>query len=113
MNPWEAYLLGVASTFAVLLLLWLGLRVLEPWIMARAANVQIGFLHVVGMRLRKTDPRVIVPALVALAKREEPMSAGQLEAIYMTLPEDQRTLGGLLRAARPDLVRSGERSGTV
>jgi uncharacterized protein YqfA (UPF0365 family) len=62
MSPWNAYFLGVGTTLALLLILWVALRIAEPWVMAQAAAVPIGFLHIVGMRIRKTDPGVVVGA---------------------------------------------------
>lgn len=100
MSPLEAYIAGVASTVAVLLVIWLARRVLGAWAMAHAAAVPVGFLHIVGMRLRKTDPEVLVGALVVLAKGGEAASPFHLEALYLTLPEDQRNVEHLVKASR-------------
>lgn len=100
MTPITAYFLGVGTTFLLLIAVWLLLRVLGPWAMAKAAAVPVGLLHILGMRIRKTDPRVIVGALVVLFKSDQPVSPLQLEAIYLTLPERDRGVDSLVRAAR-------------
>jgi uncharacterized protein YqfA (UPF0365 family) len=113
MNPWNAYLLGVGTTLALLLILWMGLRIAEPWIMARAAAIPIGFPHILGMRLRKTDPAVVVGALVVLTKADQPIQPLQLEALYMTLPERQRSVDDLVKAARESMATIRQERPTV
>ena len=100
MTLWTAYFLGVGTTFAVLAAGWIVLRIAGPWAMAHAAAVPVGFLHIVGMRIRRTNPDVVVSTLVVLAKSGQPISPFKLEAIYMTLPENARTTDDLLHAAR-------------
>lgn len=100
MTLWTAYFLGVGTTFLVLIAVWLLLRIAEPWAMALASGAPVGFAHILGMRIRKTDPRVVVAALVILTKSGEPISPFRLEAIYLTLPDSERDVDNLVRAAR-------------
>lgn len=104
MDPLSAYFLGVATALGGLTAIWLVLRILGPWITARASGVPLTMLNLIGMRMRKTDPGTIVSTLVILAKLGEMIPVHQLEAIYMTLPHNQRNPTALLRAARPELV---------
>lgn len=100
MTLWTAYFLGAGTTFLMLLVAWIILRIAEPWAMATAAGIPVGFAHVLGMRLRKTDPLVVIGALVVLTKSDQPISPFKLEAIYMSLPDQERDVENLLRAAR-------------
>lgn len=105
MAPVTAFFLGVVSTVVTLIVFWLLLRALKPWIAARFAGVNLGFGQFVGMRLRNTDPNVIVGALVILAKRGESIDPLHLEATYLSLSDDQRTIPGLVDAVRAKLAK--------
>lgn len=113
MEPWTAYFLGVASALVLLPALWLVLRIADPWVMARAANLPIGFFHIVGMRMRQTDPRVVVGALAVMTKSDQPISPLWLEAIYMTLPDRDRDVDALVRAARDNLTATAPQYGVT
>jgi uncharacterized protein YqfA (UPF0365 family) len=109
MEPRSAYLLGVATTFAAGLGVWLLLRLLGPWLLARAAGGPISLLQVFGMRMRGSEPRVIVGAWNALRQLGEDVPLADIEAAYLGLPPTQRAVGAVVLAVRAGLAkRSGQ-----
>jgi uncharacterized protein YqfA (UPF0365 family) len=109
MEPRDAYLLGVATTFAAGLAVWLLLRLLGPWLLARAAGGPITLAQVFGMRMRGSEPRIIVGAWNALRQLGEDVPLVEIEAAYLGLPPTQRDVGTLALAVRPGLgKREGE-----
>jgi uncharacterized protein YqfA (UPF0365 family) len=113
MEPRNAYLLGVATTFAAGLGVWLLLRLLGPWLLARAAGGPISLLQVFGMRMRGSDPRVIVGAWNALRQLGEDVPLADIEAAYLGLPPAQRVVGAVVLAVRPGLAQRGGQEGRV
>ena len=104
MDPRVAYLWGVVTAFGVIGGGWLILRLLAPWFMARATGVPISLVQIFGMRMRGSDPALIITASNTLTRFGEAVSPIDLEAAYLGLPEDQRNLGALLRSVRPALM---------
>ena len=62
MDPRVAYLWGVVTAFGVIGGGWLILRLLAPWFMARATGVPISLVQIFGMRMRGSDPALIITA---------------------------------------------------
>jgi uncharacterized protein YqfA (UPF0365 family) len=104
MEPRTAYLLGVVTGSAGVLLLWFVFRLLSPWIAASATGAPVSLVQVFGMRMRGSDPGLIVVALNTLAKLGETVPAAEVEAAYLGLPADQRNLSALIRATRPSVM---------
>jgi uncharacterized protein YqfA (UPF0365 family) len=65
-------------------------------------------VEALGMRLRHTDVNMIVGAAIALHKVGEPVSLLDLEAAYMALPDNRRTMTDLMRSVRPQAAASLE-----
>ena len=71
---------AVLSLYAVLFFLR---SILRPWIFAVAAGVKIELARLVGMRLRRTNPRIIIDAYVRDRKRGGQLSLDHIEATYI------------------------------
>jgi uncharacterized protein YqfA (UPF0365 family) len=104
MSPQSGFAWGVVATIAGLLLVWWLLRVLSPWLMARASGVPLSMMQVVGMRMRRSDAGLIAATAIAFSKLGEEVPVLELEVAYLTLPESQRTMTDLMRSVRPELV---------
>jgi uncharacterized protein YqfA (UPF0365 family) len=104
MEPRVAYLLGVATAFGGMLVVWVLFRLLGPWVVAWATGAPVSLIQVFGMRMRGSDPALIVTALNTLTRLGERVSPMDVEVAYLTLPVNQRNLGALLRAVRPDVM---------
>jgi uncharacterized protein YqfA (UPF0365 family) len=53
------------------------------WISAYASSVRIGFGQLIGMRLRKVDPRRIVQPLISASKAGLHLGITELESLYL------------------------------
>lgn len=104
MEPRIAYLLGVGTAFGAVLVVWFALRLLTPWLAATAGGAPVSLRQIFGMRVRGSDPGLIVAALNAFVKLGEPVPPEEVEAACLGLPVEQRNLAALVRATRPDLV---------
>jgi uncharacterized protein YqfA (UPF0365 family) len=113
MEPRNAYLLGVATTLAAGLGVWLLLGLLGPWLLARAAGGPITLVQVFGMRMTGADPRVIVGAWNVLRQLGEDVPVVEIEAAYLGLPPTQRDIGTLVLAVRPGLRNRDGQEGRV
>lgn len=104
MDHRTAYFLGVATGLGGVLLVWFGFRLLGPRIAAWATGAPVSLLQVFGMRMRGSDPSLIVVALNTFARLGETVPAAEVESAYLGLPVDQRNLTALIRATRPSVM---------
>ncbi len=86
--------------FVVLVLAWLLLSYipLRLWIAAWAAGVRIGLWALVGMRLRKVPPRVIVEPQINATKAGLHLDVDELEAHYLAGGKVNRVVQALISA---------------
>jgi len=104
MDPRTAYFLGVGTALGGALLVWFVFRLLSPWIAAWATGAPVSLVQVFGMRMRGSDPALIVVALNTFVKMGETVPPAEVEAAYLGLPIDQRNLVALIRATRPGVM---------
>jgi uncharacterized protein YqfA (UPF0365 family) len=72
--------LGVIGIYSLLLLLGV---VLRPWLYAKASGVDVMVRQLIGMRLRRVDPRLVIAAYVRDPKRGGHHSLDVIEATYL------------------------------
>ncbi|MCM8813426.1 MAG: flotillin-like protein FloA [Candidatus Omnitrophica bacterium] len=97
------FLLGAISLFAYFIPLRL-------WISAIAAGVHISLFSLIGMRLRKVDPHVIVPAMIAVHKAGLTLTPDSLEAHYLAGGDVIRVVKALISADKANLDLKFERA---
>ncbi len=86
---------GVGLVLAWLLLSYIPLRL---WIAAWAAGVRIGLGSLVGMRLRKVPPRVVVDPQINATKAGLHLNLDELEAHYLAGGQVNRVVQALISA---------------
>jgi len=103
--------------FFVLFLIFLGFLFLfgyfipvRLWISALAAGVRVGLFSLVGMRLRKVDPNVIVPSMIMLHKAGLSISGDKLEAHYLAGGNVLNVIKALISADKANIPLSFERA---
>jgi uncharacterized protein YqfA (UPF0365 family) len=81
----DLILLSVAAfAFAVALIFLLIFFVhFRLWLQAMLTGTPISFFDIIGMRLRKTPPELIVRATIALRMRGTRVSAREVEVCYL------------------------------
>lgn len=83
------------------------------WISALAANVKIGIFNLVGMRLRRVPPRLIVTTLIKSGKAGLNISTNQLEAHFLAGGNVDRVVNALIAAERADIPLLFERAAAI
>jgi len=74
------------------------------WISALAAGVRIGIFQLVGMRLRRIPPGLIVNCKIKSAKAGIEISTNQLEAHYLAGGNVDRVVNALIAAERANIT---------
>ncbi len=80
------------------------------WISALAANVQIGIITLIGMRLRRVPPSQIVNPMIKAHKAGLELTSNQLEAHYLAGGNVDRVVDALIAAERANIPLPFERA---
>lgn len=83
------------------------------WISALAAGVRIGIFTLIGMRLRRVSPALIVGALIKADKAGLNVTVNQLEAHYLAGGNVDRVVNSLIAAERADIPLAFERAAAI
>lgn len=83
---------------------------LRLWIAALAAGVKINLFSLVGMRLRKVDPNVIVPSMIMLHKAGISVVIDKLEAHFLAGGNVFNVSKSLISADKANIPLSFERA---
>lgn len=83
------------------------------WISALAANVHVGILTLVGMRLRRVIPSRIVNPLIKATKAGIDLPINKLEAHYLAGGNVDRVVNALIAAQRADIPLEFERAAAI
>jgi uncharacterized protein YqfA (UPF0365 family) len=74
-------------------------------VVAKASGVDIEIPRLIGMRLRRTDPKVVVGAFVRDRKRGGHHSLDVIEAVYIAFKQDVERGGDLLELVDRETAR--------
>jgi uncharacterized protein YqfA (UPF0365 family) len=80
------------------------------WIAAIAAGVRIGVFSMIGMRLRKVDPHVIINSMIMLHKAGLSVITDRMEAHYLAGGDVIRVVKALISADKANLDLKFERA---
>jgi len=83
------------------------------WISALAAGVHIGIFTLVGMRLRRVPPGLIVSSLIKSEKAGIKANVNQLEAHYLAGGNVDRVVNALIAAERANIPLPFERAAAI
>ncbi|MDP8253006.1 MAG: flotillin-like protein FloA [Candidatus Kaelpia aquatica] len=86
---------------------------LRLWVAALAAGVKLNLLSLVGMRLRKVDPNIIVPSLIMLHKAGLATEINQMEAHYLAGGNVLNVIKALISADKAEIVLNFERAAAI
>ena len=113
MEPTGLFL--IFGIFLVLVLVWLFLWAIPValWISALAARVKVGLLTLVGMRLRRVPPPLIVNQLIAATKAGLTLNIDSLEAHYLAGGNVAAVVHALIAADKASIELSFERAAAI
>lgn len=83
------------------------------WISALAANTKIGIFTLIGMRLRRVPPALIVNNLIKSDKAGISVTTNQLEAHYLAGGNVDRVVNALIAATRANIPLPFERAAAI
>jgi uncharacterized protein YqfA (UPF0365 family) len=83
------------------------------WISAVAAKVRISLFSLIGMRLRRVPPALIVNQLIAATKAGLPLSSDLLEAHYLAGGNVSAVVNALIAADKASIDLSFERAAAI
>jgi len=102
----------IAAAF-LFLVLFFNFVPVTLWISALAANVRVGILTLVGMRLRRVVPARIVNPLIKAVKAGLNISINKLEAHYLAGGNVDRVVNSLIAAQRANIALEFERAAAI
>jgi len=111
MSPWVIFFIIIAIVFFI----WLFFTFIPIalWISAVAANVKIGILTLIGMRLRRVPPvRIVIPQIKA-SKAGLDISINKLEAHFLAGGNVDRLVNALIAAQRANIALEFERAAAI
>jgi len=105
----------IFSIFFLLVLIWLFLWAVPVplWISAIAARVKISLFSLVGMRLRRVPPPMIVNQLIAATKAGLTLNSDALEAHFLAGGNVAAVVHALIAADKASIELSFERAAAI
>jgi len=85
---------------AVVVMLFFWLIPVRLWVAGLASGVTVSPFSFIGMRMRKVNPRVVMPPLITLRKAGIDVSASQIESHYLAGGNIHNVVRGLISANR-------------
>ena len=106
--------LGALLFVGFLLLVMLLYAVPIPlWIAAWASGAYVGLSTLIGMRLRRVPPRVIVNSRISSAKAGLSISINELEAHFLAGGNVERVVNALISADKANIVMGFKRAAAI
>jgi len=103
----------ISAVVLVLLSLFFSFVPVGLWISALAANVRVGIITLIGMRLRRVVPSRIVNPLIKATKAGIDVPINKLEAHYLAGGNVDRVVNSLIAAQRANIPLEFERSAAI
>ena len=103
----------VIGLIALLVIAFFMLVPVGLWISALAANVKVGIFDLVGMKLRRVKPRLIVMPHIKSTKAGILLQINQLEAHYLAGGNVDRVVDALIAAERADIELTFEKAAAI
>ena len=111
MEVWLLFVIVIAAI--VVLWIFFAFIPVALWISALAANVKVGILTLIGMRLRRVVPARIVIPMIKASKAGLDISINKLEAHYLAGGNVDRVINALIAAHRADIALEFERAAAI
>jgi len=103
----------IASIIIVLLVVFFTVIPVGIWISAIASGVKISVFSLVGMKLRRVKPALIVRPMIKATKAGLPVKSNQLEAHYLAGGNVDNVINALIAAERAGISLSFEKASAI
>ena len=94
----------IAAIAVIILLAFIG-KFFSLWLQALFSRANVSIFQLIGMRLRKVPPQVIVEARILSCKAGLPVDTNLLEAHYLSRGNVLRVIQALIAANKANAVR--------
>jgi uncharacterized protein YqfA (UPF0365 family) len=102
MNPWTIFVLLVVGLIALVFIIIMA-NFFSLWLRALLSGAHVSFLTLIGMRLRKVSPSVIVQARIMGVKAGLEVETDRLEAHYLAGGNVMRVATALIAGTKANL----------
>lgn len=92
--------IGIVLLFIVLIVAIMALNFINLWIQALLSGARVSFFDLIGMKLRKVDPRTIVLSRIRAVKAGLEIATNQLETHYLAGGRVPSIINALIAANR-------------
>lgn len=106
-------ILLLAAVLVIVLAVFFSFVPVGLWVSAVASNAKVGIFTLIGMRLRRVKPSVIVLPLIRATKANIPVNIDQLESHFLAGGKVGRVVDALIAAHRANLSLSFERAAAI
>lgn len=106
-------ILLLAAILVIVLAVFFSFVPVGLWVSAVASNAKVGIFTLIGMRLRRVKPAVIVLPLIRATKANIPVNIDQLESHFLAGGKVGRVVDALIAAHRANLSLSFERAAAI
>ncbi|MBO4496524.1 MAG: flotillin-like protein FloA [Clostridiales bacterium] len=103
----------IAAAAVVLLLIFLAVVPVGMWISAVASGVKISIFSLVGMKIRRVSPAMIVRPMIKATKAGLKLKTNQLEAHYLAGGNVDNVVNALIAAERAGMNLSFEQASAI
>ena len=103
---------GIFAVF-ILLALFFSFIPIRLWISAQASNAKVGIFTLIGMKLRRVKPDLIINPLIQATKAGIPVSISKLEAHYLAGGNVDKVVNALVAAQRAEIPLNFERAAAI
>ncbi len=104
---------GIALVVLIVIITFFWFVPVGLWIAAIAAGVSLRILDLIGMRLRRVNPNVIVKALISLHKAGLKITTSELEAHYLASGNVLNVASALIAADKARIDLNFQRSAAI
>ena len=110
-----SYIPIVIAIFAalIILVLFFSFIPIRLWISAMASNAKVGIFALIGMKLRRVKPDMIVNPLIQSTKAGIIIPIGKLEAHYLAGGNVDKVVKALVAAQRAEIPLNFERAAAI
>lgn len=103
----------IAGAVIVFLIIFFSFIPVALWISALAANVRVSIFTLLGMRLRRVSPQMIVNPLIKATKAGLKLPINKLEAHHLAGGNVDRVVNSLIAAQRANIPLEFERAAAI
>lgn len=109
----SSFAMALITGLILFMILFVYLIPVALWVSAVAAGVKISFFNLIGMRLRRVAPDLVIAPMIKSHKAGLELNTDQLEAHYLAGGNVDRVVDALIAAQRAEIELTFERAAAI